>query len=108
MTDDDGAIIHLLDFEDQDFERLVLRHEPEDHNVVYCYGYEENAEEPSYQTAFQRRELTFDPISIIGRGESNRVEGVSTSENIEEVPTPVNVALNSIGMALVPNGDEWL
>jgi hypothetical protein len=63
------------------------------------------------------RELSFDPVSVIGRGESERLAGTSASTEpynttgetgYEGVPDPVHMALNSIGLAVVPNGEEWL
>ena len=70
-----------------------------------------------YHNTFRLRELSFDPVSVLGRGESDRLGGVSASDGetltegevgYEGVPLPVHVALNSMGFAVVPEGEGWL
>jgi len=110
VLDDDGSPRHVLNYEDVpdvEYDVVVFKFDPDDESLVHCFAYV--GEDIDYQNTFQRREMTFDPISVIGRGESERMEGISENEdNDADVPRDVGAALNAIGFANVPQGDWWL
>jgi len=106
-VDDDGSLVHIISFaNDSTYDRIEIRHDPDDETKLYVRGYE--GETTAFTQGFERRELSFDPISAIGRGETDNLEGVSETSSIDELPSDISAALNSIGMAPVPQGEWWL
>jgi len=95
---------------------VVIRHTPDDAERMTCHCYNEDGN-AIWQHAFERREMTFDPISILGRGESTRLLGTSPTEEYvgpgdvterSEVPETVQTLFNALGMTIVPRGEWWL
>jgi len=110
LVDDDGRLQHTFEY-DQPYDgvdSVVLTFSAEDDAHIVCRAYD--GEEDVYQTSFQRRALSFDPISVIGRGETERLEGVTAGDGDEReaVPEAVQVACNAVGFSVVPSGEWWL
>jgi hypothetical protein len=110
-VDDDGALSHILEYEDDTFEydAVEIRHDPNNDDIIQCRGYK--GDEVVYQNAFKIRDLSFEPISAIGRGESEKLLGTSPQSDTTDddgVPDDINVAFNAIGMAVVPEGRWWI
>lgn len=110
FTGDDGAVHHVLNYEDVDveYDTIEIRLTPDDNSLMQVVGYKRD--EVVYQNSFRQRRLTFDPVSVIGRGESNQLAGTSPADDTSEdgVPEEVEIAFNAIGMAVVPDGEWWL
>jgi hypothetical protein len=76
----------------------------------------DEADELVYEQSFEMRDLSFDPISVIGRGETSKLTGTSPTQpsvndepnGDEDIPNDVETALNALGLAVVPNGEWWL
>jgi hypothetical protein len=110
LVDDDGSLSHILEYDDGDdvdFDAIVVKHDPDDDSRMVCVGYV--GEDEQYRAMFKRRSLQFDPISVIGRGQTERLEGISDAEGDSSgVPPDISTAVNSIGFTVVPNGEWWL
>jgi hypothetical protein len=104
--DDDGSLVRIVDYDagESPYDRVIIRI-PTDQEIIAVQGFE--GDEQTYQDAFEIRDLSFDPISLLGRGETDRLTGTSTDDH-ESVPTDVSVALNGMGFTVVPSGREWL
>jgi uncharacterized protein YkuJ len=111
---EDGSELYIFecDGESIDEVRMILSPSEDTFSVAAMKD-----DERVYQNSFGMRELSFDPVSVLGRGVSERLGGVSASTNpynttgevgYEGVPDPVRVALNSMGFAVVPEGRGWL
>jgi hypothetical protein len=111
---EDGNELRIFECDDEavDEVRMVLSPSEDTFSVAAMKD-----DETVYQNSFAMRELSFDPVSVLGRGQSDRLGGVSASESetlsegevgYEGVPNSVHTALNSMGFAVVPNGSEWL
>jgi len=108
--DDDGGYLEILSYEgvDSEFDRVVIRVPPVGDDMFTCHCYAAGADDPTYEAAFEMRDLSFDPISVLGRGQSDRLGGVSSTGGYEDVPRDTMTALNAIGLAVVPQGRGWL
>jgi len=115
--DNDGAYVRIVEFqnEDTDINRVVVR-APPDSDVMVVSGYDGD-DAVVYEQSFEMRELNFDPISAVGRGEKSRMTGATTNDTedddgddgqLDAVPRDVETALNGIGFAIVPDGEWWL
>lgn len=138
---DDGSVWHKIDFvreaddvdesaptstEDYICDEIIVQQYPDSPERLVCACYD--SDECVWQGVFEARELTFDPISLLGRGESRRLLGVEASEDeppamaadsvgvgtLDEQaragnpPVQVRTALQSLGMTVVPQGTWWL
>ena len=117
-VDSDGAtIIEFTESEGYfDHERVRLR-VPMDGRMSLTI---EDDNEPIYKASFERRQLTFPPVSVIGRGEATELTGVSVTdegksvidetyaEGDRDIPFEATVALNAFGFSPVPQGEWWL
>lgn len=109
--DDDGGYLRGIEYEEGDsqFDSVVVRVPPEEDDMFTVHCFQGDEDEPSYENAFEMRDLSFDPISVLGRGESEHIGGVSASNaDYEGVPRDAMKALNAIGLAVVPQGRWWL
>lgn len=109
--DNNGAYVRIIEYDDEDdadaFDRIVVRVPKDNPNRLACTAYE--GEEAVWQTSFENRSLSFDPISLMGRGESEKLQGTSpVSKPYESVPRDVMVAMNGLGLTVVPQGEWWL
>lgn len=109
--DEEGGYIRILEFEGEQFEfdSTVVRVPPDEDDVFTCHCYIDD--ELRYENIFKMRELAFDPISPLGRGESDRLGGISstdTDDSNDDIPRDVSIAMNSIGFAIVPEERWWL
>lgn len=112
-TRSDGSVEHRVTPSDSEFDTVLIRHspdEPETFNVT-CYVDDEVVE----QFTFQTRQMSFKPLSLLGRGTSETLQGVSTTDDTDdpiahrdEIPATVRVAFESMGLTVVPRGTEWL
>jgi hypothetical protein len=111
--DDEGAYVRVVDFDEPDtsgIARVVIRVFPDDENQFAVYAYDDEGE-IVYEDVFAQRELSFDPVSPLGRGASSRLQGVtgnSTADGVDGLPSRVQTGLNAIGFAPVPHGTDWL
>lgn len=108
-VDDDGFTHDVLQYDDDvEFDSVDIHYDPKHDDRIVVTAYDEDGEEV-YQNTFERRELSFDPITAIGRGETNRLEGTTpASDDANNVPDDIQLALNAVGMTAVPEGTEWL
>jgi hypothetical protein len=121
--DEDGTYCRVIEFdEDQPFDTVLVRFNPERENIFTVRATDDG--ETVYTNAFEIRELSFDPISVLGMGERDRLTGVSenspevggdtrqseraTDGGDDHLPDSLAVALNSLGFAPVPRGEDWL
>lgn len=110
-TDDDGAVWHDISFDDSDpvenIDNVEVRLDPDDDSRLQVYGY--SGDEQVYQETFERRDVSFTPASVVGRGETDEVEGSTPArDSSETVPESIAVALNTIGWAVVREGRWWI
>jgi len=114
-VDDDGAILSELvygDVGDDQYDKVVFRIPTDGQIACRCY-IDENVVE-SY--TFTTREMVFDPISVIGRGESEQALGVRPVDEATEtelrtdgwVSWQLQTALHAMGLTAVPSGREWM
>jgi len=112
--------------EDQPFDTVLVRFDPDRENIFTVRATDDG--ETVYTNAFEVRELSFDPISVLGMGERERLTGVSENTpsvggdrrrgdggthgqpdgGDDHLPDALVTALNSLGFAAVPQGDDWL
>lgn len=106
-VDEHGAPRYILEYDSDsmEFDQIVIQFDPDDEQRLYCRCYDE--EDEAFTGAFVRRNLSFDPISYIGRGEASRLDGVEAVED-DRLPDDVMTAMQSIGMTVVPTGEWWL
>lgn len=107
--DDDGATYRVFEcVDDHKYDRFVIRFDVDDGVPFQMRLYEDESDTPNEKIAFERRDVQFDPISVIGKGSSNRLQGVSpTIDAYNDVPCIVQEAWKAIGFTVVPDGDEW-
>jgi|AntRauMinimDraft_2_1070382.scaffolds.fasta_scaffold00634_2 hypothetical protein len=109
--DDTGAMFRIFDFDEQNsIDSIVIRFDPDDDVPPQLRVYEDgDTESPTHTMGFETRQEQFTPISVIGKGQSEKLFGVTPSvDSYEDVPDEVQVAWNAIGFAVVPQGDDWL
>ncbi len=109
VVESDGALRHVLSYESSgEVTNIEIRHDPNDDSLMQVTAY--NDDDVIYQNVFEMRDLSFDPISAIGRGETDKLTGMSSTGNGDDdtIPEEVALAFNSIGMAVVPQGRWWL
>lgn len=110
-VDSDGAYCRILEYEggehgDWPVDSVVVRVPPESDDTFTLHAYEDN--EVVYEELFEIRDLAFDPVTALGRGETNTLTGLSPSDDDSDIPHHITVALQSIGYTDVPNGTWWL
>lgn len=108
---EDGAYVRVVEYSDDErddvgLDSVVVRIPPTDDESQLIAVEAFQGDESVYRETFELRDLSFDPISIIGRGETSSVTGISNSD--DDVPEGVSTALNGLGMAVVPSGEWWL
>jgi hypothetical protein len=110
VLDEDSSPRHVLNYENVPnvkYDVVVFKFDPDNESLVHCLAYV--GEDIAYQNTFKRRELSFNPISVIGRGKSQQMTGVSENDTDgDNVPEDVGTALNAIGFTNVPDGDWWI
>lgn len=114
--DENGKLNHILEYEEEEeddfeFDTIVVQFDPNDEDIIICKGYK--GDELAYQNAFRQRPLSFDPISAIGRGQTESLQGISDSPKSggtesDEIPGDIATAFNTIGFSIVPTGDWWI
>lgn len=108
VMDDDGAERHVFDYKGESrvaYDMVIFKNDPDDDSLIHCVAYK--GEDIAYQTTFKQREMSFDPISSIGRGQTTEMWGVSDQQDAE-VPRDIAIGLNVLGFAPVPSGEWWL
>lgn len=116
---ENGEYVRIVDYEDADgdYDTVVVRLPPDaDVFTVEAYREGDDEDELVYEQSFEMRDLSFDPISVIGRGETSKVTGTSPTQpspndepnDDEDIPDDVETALNALGLAVVPEGEWWL
>lgn len=122
---DSGALQHNFEFTDDahDIDNIEIDIDvgDGDDQLIRCVAYSDS--DVVYRNAFKPRDIQFDPISILGRGESSSLLGVSPNEVGytgqgggddadpicgNDIPRDVQIAFNSIGLSVVPQGTWWL
>lgn len=114
---DDGGVQHVFEYGDTDeipYSRVEIRHQPDNPEILTVHAHEDDS--IVFQDAFKVRDLSFDPISVMGRGESKKLLGTSpVDDHVKtdrldetEVPREINTVFNSLGMTIVPQGEWWL
>jgi len=108
--DPSGAVSRVFDFTDQHpYDRVVIRFDPDDDIPHQLRIYESRSDdEPTETMAFQNRSVSFDPISVIGKGNTERLHGITpTIDNYDDVPGDIHDLWKSLGFAIVPEGEGW-
>jgi len=127
-VNDDGSVEHIINFEYESGERetcedrydyecdsIVVTHSPEDAQRMMCRCLDEEGD-IAWHGAFETRDLAFAPISLLGRGESSTLLGIEPIEDRQPemdgltgyVPPQIRTVMQSLGMAVVPQGTWWL
>lgn len=127
--DDTGATYRVFECIDEyAYDRIVIRFDVRaasagsggnatrgargaDDDVPYQMRLYENAddEEPAERIAFVPRNHRFSPISVIGKGESDQLQGVSpTVDTYSDIPCIVHDVWKAIGFTVIPDGDASL
>lgn len=110
--DENGQLVHEIEFEegDYDHDRIRIRHMEDDDHPERMVAEGFDGEELVFRTVFEARDLSFDPISPLDKSESERLLGTSlvNDTDLEEIPQSVSTAFNTLGMAIVPKGEDWL
>jgi len=75
---EDGNELRIFECDDEavDEVRMVLSPSEDTFSVAAMKD-----DETVYQNSFAMRELSFDPVSVLGRGQSDRLGGVSASDS---------------------------
>ncbi|TKX86466.1 hypothetical protein EXE43_08210 [Halorubrum sp. SS5] len=100
----------------REYERVMCEYPVDNPETFIVRGYKpnDNEDNPSFRDVFEIRELSFEPISIAGLGERERLTGVSSTgseDNMgayDEIPRDILISLNSLGFTAVPRGQGWL
>lgn len=115
VTTDNGDYLRVIEWsggDQREYETIVCEYPVDDPTTFIVRAYEhKDDEQPSYQTVFEMRDLSFSPISIAGLGERERLTGVSQTEGREsydDIPSDVLLSLHSLGFTAVPQGEGWL
>jgi len=109
--DEEGRVLEILEYDENiDYDKIIVRIHVDKINTdeptfIDCLCYEND--ECVYQKRFQRRNINYTPISAIGRGETDKLEGVSSNMGNEDIPNDVQTSLQTVGFTLVPQGDWW-
>jgi len=107
--DDTGATYRVIEFEDgYKYDRFVIRFDVDDDVPHQLRIFTDGSDDPAEKIAFQSRDVRFSPISVIGKGESSDLQGVSpTIDSYSDIPCMAQEAWKAIGFSVVPEGDEW-
>jgi len=106
----DGTALHILDFgvDEGAYDQIVVELPLEHDGVLVVRALRDGGDQPETYS-FSVRELSFDPISVMGKGETERVVGTSPTEtDFDDLSPDVRRALLSIGYTAVPDGTTWL
>jgi len=106
-VDSDGGVRHILEYNGGiEYDKVTVRFSPDDTEPITCTCLKDG--EVVYQNAFETRAVSFAPISVIGRGESDRLQGVSSNMTSGDVPADVTTAFQTLGFTVVPQGEWWI
>lgn len=114
-TTDDGAVEHTVTPHDNsEYDRIVITHTIDDPARFTVQCYTDGGVDESF--AVETRNMSFDPVSLLGRGETDRLQGVSITDNSgsdpvterANIPEDVKIAFESLGFTIVPRGRGWL
>ena len=109
VVEDNGDVLRVFDFNDSPYERITIRFSKDETVPAQLLIYEDRNNDPTEKMAFEMRTIEFSPISVIGKGPSNRLQGFSpTIETYEDVPQEAMFAWNMCNCAVVPDGMEWV
>jgi hypothetical protein len=126
ITDEDGTLIHLLEYEggESTFDSVAIRYPIETDSRLHVLGYV--GEDAAYQESFEVRDLSFAPVSAMGKGEMDSAVGLTLADEHDDgdetvkaesatgytdfdgVPRSVMLALLGVGYTVVPDGRRWL
>lgn len=127
ITDEDGTLIHLLEYEEGEstFDSVAIRYPIETDSRLHVIGY--SGEDAAYRESFEVRDLSFAPVSAMGKGEMDSAVGLTLADDESEndgetvhtesatgytdfdgVPRSVMLALLGVGYTVVPDGRRWL
>mgnify|MGYP006926904105 CR=1 FL=1 len=108
---DDGSVHHIFQFiEDYDYDRIVIRLDPDDDIPHQLRIYQSSDDEtPTEKMAFQNRDVQFDPVSVVGKPQAETQFGIEpTTGTYEELSPVVQTLWKSLGFTVVPEGREWI
>ena len=110
VVEDNGDILRVFDFNDSSpYNRITIRFSKDETVPAQLLIYEDRNNDPTEKMAFEMRTIEFSPISVIGKGPSNRLQGFSpTIGTYEDVPQEAMFAWNMCNCAVVPDGMEWV
>jgi hypothetical protein len=130
-TTDDGVQHTVTPQHDSAYDRIVITHTADNpaRFTVRCYTDDTDYDACSLET----RSMSFKPVSLLGRGETDKLQGASLTEGDEkdeqsssaqadssdegdddpvtergELPEALKTAFESLGFAIVPRGRGWI
>jgi len=104
-----GSASQNSDFDSGPYNRITIRFSKDETVPAQLLIYEDRNNDPTEKMAFEMRTIEFSPISVIGKGPSNRLQGFSpTIGTYEDVPQEAMFAWNMCNCAVVPDGMEWV
>ncbi|MFT4948689.1 MAG: hypothetical protein ACI9CA_000811, partial [Natronomonas sp.] len=83
VTDDDGTLIHMLEYsqEESTFDTVAIRYPIETDRRLHVLGY--LGEEIVYQQSFEIRDLSFAPVTVMGKGEMDTAVGLTADDDVQ-------------------------
>jgi len=124
--DDMGATYRVFEcIDDYEYDRIVIRFDVgaaaagrggtatrgtgDTDDVPYQMRlYEDGSDEPAETIAFMPRNHRFSPISVIGKGETDHLQGVSpTINDYSDIPCIAHDAWKAIGFSVIPAETGW-
>jgi hypothetical protein len=122
FTEEDGTLVHVLDYDDGEssFDSVAIRYPIDTKDTVHVVGYE--GDDAVYKESFRERDVSFEPVSAMGKGAMSSAIGLSVADgdtdtppetptgygDFDEVPRSVMLALLGVGYTVVPDGRGWL
>ena len=131
IVDDTGSTRHIFDFEKEEpIDRVVIVFRTDDKipNVLQIYN-ERSSDKPDAKIPFKERNVSFEPISVIGRGETDELRGLAPAgkshersytsrdddgdsrtpiiNSYDEIPEVAKDVWKSEGFSVIPSGEEW-
>ena len=115
-TGSEHFIYEFIDEEPIDLIVIIFNLDDEVPHQLRIYE-EKSSEEPDIKIPFEERNIAFDPISVIGRGEIDELHNITPTNNAyerdpsisnyEEVPDIAKEVWKSLGFSVIPKGDKW-
>ena len=100
----------IVDFDDEcHVDRIVIRFHVDDDVPHQMLIFENGDQEASQTIAFEDANYVASPVSVVGKGEAERIFGVEpTTDEFEDVPEIADMVWKSFGWTVVPEGNNWM